>query len=339
MSPAVAGLDLDALVAHLREHLPIDGRVTVDLLQGGRSNLTYRLTMPEVSWVLRRPPMGIVAPSANDVRREFTVLHGLAESAVPVPEAVHLCEDPAVIGVPFSVMSFVEGRVVRSDADARALGPAAAEHARSLIEELAVLHAVDPAAVGLGGFGRPDGYLGRQVRRWSQQWEIVRTRELPGLRELHHQLVDRTPTESRTSIVHGDYRIDNVLFEPDSPDIAALLDWEMSTLGDPLSDLATLVVYWDPLCAPLLADGHPTSANPDFPGVDELVDLYAARAGMELGDVSFHLGLACFKLAVIGEGIHRRYIDGDTVGGDFAHVGEAVEPLVAAGLRLLRRGR
>jgi aminoglycoside phosphotransferase (APT) family kinase protein len=338
MATPVAGLDVDALVAHLRQHLPIDGDVRVELLQGGRSNLTYRLTMPEVSWVLRRPPLGIVAPSANDVRREFTVLRGLADSPVPVPEAVHLCEEASVLGVPFSVMSFVEGRVVRSDADARALGPAAAEHARSLVEELAVLHAVDPAAVGLEMFGRPDGYLARQVDRWSRQWEIVKTRDLPALTELHRQLVACTPTESRTSIVHGDYRIDNVLFEPGTPRIAALLDWEMSTLGDPLSDLATLVVYWDPLCAPLLADGHPTSANPAFPTAAEVIDLYASVAGVELGDLSFHRGLACFKLAVIAEGIHRRFVDGDTVGDDFDHVGDAVAPLVATGLEVLGSG-
>ncbi|HEY6531979.1 MAG TPA: phosphotransferase family protein [Acidimicrobiales bacterium] len=335
----LVALDTEALVAYLRGLLPIGPEApTIALLHGGRSNLTYRVSGTAESWVVRRPPLGVVAPSANDMGREFTVLRGLTDSDVPVPEAIHLCEDVAVIGAPFLVMSFVEGTVVRSEADAARLGPAASDHARLLVEQLARLHAVDPSAVGLDEFGRPVGYLQRQVSRWWRQWEIVHTRDLEGIRELHHRLERNVPAESRASIVHGDYRIDNVLFDPDGTRITAVLDWEMSTLGDPLSDLATLLVYWDPICAPLLADGNPISGNPAFPSQDELVQLYADAAATDPGDMSFHLALAYFKSAVIAEGIHRRFVDGDTVGGDFARVGDGVEPLVAAGLERLGAG-
>ena len=155
------------------------------------------------------------------------------------------------------------------------------------------------------------------------------------LLELHRQLVARIPTKGRGAIVHGDYRIDNVLFDQPGERIVAVLDWEMSTLGDPLSDLAMMLVYWDPICTPLLAEGHPISGNPDFPSQSEVAELYATETGFDLGDMSFHVALAYLKTAVIAEGIHRRFVDGDALGGDFAHVGEAVEPLAEAGLARL----
>ena len=332
----VVALDVSALIDHLEDIIPIDrDALEIELLQGGRSNLTYRLTTPTASWVVRRPPLGVVAPSANDVRREFTVLRALERSSVPVPRAVHLCEDAAVIGAPFLVMTFVEGTTIRSPEDGAALGGLAADCTRLLIDQLARLHVIDPGEVGLTDFGTPQGYLGRQVSRWWRQWDIVRTRKLDAISELHDRLARSIPPVGRSALVHGDFRIDNVLFDHEFTRVTAVLDWEMATLGDPLADLALLLVYWDPICAPLLAEGHAISGNPAFPAAHDLVGMYAERVGEDPGDLSFFLGLAYFKAAVIVEGIHRRYVDGDTIGPDFEQVGDAVTPLVNAGLEQL----
>jgi aminoglycoside phosphotransferase (APT) family kinase protein len=335
-APEVEALDISALVDHLHGIIPVDrDSLEIELLHGGRSNLTYRLSTPTGSWVVRRPPLGVVAQSANDVQREFTVLQALERSAVPVPRAVHLCQDAAVIGAPFLVMSFVEGTTIRSPEDGAALGGLAADCTQLLIDQLARLHVIDPGDVGLTDFGKPKGYLERQVSRWWHQWGIVRTRELEVIGDLHDRLARSIPTADRTALVHGDFRIDNVLFDHEFTRVTAVLDWEMATLGNPLADLAMLLVYWDPTCAPLLAEGHAISGNPAFPSVHDLVGMYAERTGEDPGDLSFFLGLAYFKAAVIAEGIHRRYVDGDTIGRHFERVGHAVAPLACAGLKQL----
>ena len=232
-------------------------------------------------------------------------------------------------------MSFVPGVAIRNEVDAARLDLAAPDYADALVRQLATLHAIEPSSVGLTEFGRTDGYLARQVARWGKQWSVVRTRDIGIVSELFEGLARIVPAERRSAIVHGDFRIDNVLFAPASPRITAVLDWEMSTLGDPLADVAMLLVYWDPTCAPLLSDGHPISGNPAFPSSEELMAMYVEATGGEAVDMSFYLALAYFKAAVIAEGIHRRYADGDSVGGDFSHVQDAVEPLAAAGLRSL----
>lgn len=198
---------------------------------------------------------------------------------------------------------------------------------------------MDPAAVGLTDFGRPEGYLLRQVRRWYGQWERVRTRDLPDVDTLHARLEATCPAESGAAIVHGDYRVDNAIVDPDDPSrIRAVVDWEMATLGDPLADLALHLAYGDPAFAPVLG-GSAASTSPRMPARDALAERYAWASGRDLGDLGPHLALAYFKIAVIAEGILQRHLRGDTRGGGFAMVGAATAPLAAAGLRALGGAR
>ncbi|MGA4541868.1 phosphotransferase family protein [Uniformispora flossi] len=338
MSGAVTvdGLDLPALERFFADHVPeFDGGLRAELMHGGRSNLTYRLTDGHRTWVLRRPPLGGVTPSAHDMAREYRVVDALAGSAVPVARAVVF--GPAeVLGVPFAVFDHVAGAVIRTPEDLHALPDARiADCAFALVDTLAGLHAVSPDAVGLAGFGRAEGYLSRQIRRWHDQWQRVRTRELPDVDKLHARLAEACPAESGASIVHGDFRIDNAILAADDPsDIRAVVDWEMATLGDPLADLGLHLAYANPAFAPVLADAA-ASTSPRLPSPDRLADRYAATSGRDVRDLGFYTALGLFKVAVIAEGIHARHRQGLTRGTGFGSVGSAVEPLTAAGLRVL----
>ncbi|WP_326837447.1 phosphotransferase family protein [Amycolatopsis rhabdoformis] len=332
------GLDLAALEAFFAARVPgFGGRLSAELLQGGRSNLTYVLTDGRSRWVLRRPPLGGLTPSAHDMGREYRVVAALRDSDVPVARAVALGGED-VLGVPFSVVEHIDGVVFRTTEQLGKLSDDEVRRcAHGLVDVLARLHAVDPHAVGLDGFGRPEGYLGRQVRRWHDQWLRVKTRELPDIDALHTRLADTCPAESGASIVHGDYRIDNVILDPDDPGTArAVVDWEMATLGDPLADLGLHLVYSDPAFAPVLA-GAAASTSDRLPPVRELAQRYAELSGRDLGPLDFHLALGYFKIAVIAEGIHARYRQGLTLGSGFEAVGAAVAPLAAAGLRAAAR--
>ncbi|MFE0256760.1 phosphotransferase family protein [Streptomyces sp. NPDC059010] len=328
------GLDVDALGKWLGELVPdLDGPVRARLLQGGRSNLTYEIQAGPHHWVLRRPPLGTLTPSAHDMAREYRVVAALHGTGVPVAAPVGLCEDRSVIGAPFAVVEFVDGTVVRSAQDAASLS---ADEQRgcalALVDRLAALHAVDPAAVGLGEFGRPEGYLTRQLKRWRGQWGLVRTRETPLVDQLFTALVDRLPTKGPSGIVHGDYRLDNTLLDRADPELVrAIVDWEMATLGDPLTDLGMLLVYWDPVSEPVLGVRHILHGNPGFPTAGELAEHYAHRTGADLSQLPFYQALGYFKLAVIAEGIHARHLAGQTVGDGFHTVGDAVLPLLRAG--------
>lgn len=331
------GLDLTALDAFLAEHVAgYRGGVTARLLSGGRSNLTYRVTDGESVWVLRRPPLGTLTPSAHDMGREYRFVSALAGSGVPVAPAVALAGS-SVIGVPFALTGFVDGVVLRSEDDLAAYSDEKVrETAFALVDTLAALHAVDVTTGALAGSGKPAGYLRRQVDRWYSQWERVKTRELADIEALHALLDAGCPAESDASVVHGDFRIDNAITDPQDPArVRALVDWEMATLGDPLADLALHTAYGDPAFAPVLA-GSAASTSPRMPGADELVERYVAASGREPRDWAFHRGLAYFKIAVIAEGIHERHVRGDTRGEGFATVGEATAPLAAAGLRAAR---
>jgi aminoglycoside phosphotransferase (APT) family kinase protein len=308
---------------------PVQGR----LISGGRSNLTYEVSDGARTWVVRRPPLGHVLATAHDMGREYRVITALRDTDVPVPLTYALCTDPDVLGAPFYVMSKVDGVPYRTADQLAEVGPirarAIAEH---MIGTLAVLHAVPPAEVGLADFGRPEGFLARQVRRWKQQLDASRTRPLAGIDELHALLAADPPDGSPPSIVHGDYRLDNVLVDADDK-VAAVVDWEMATLGDPLTDVGLLVVYQQ---MDRLGDGPMASDAPGYPSVPEVLDLYAARSGRDLSDLGFYIALASFKAAVILEGIHFRYVHGQTVGEGFERIGALVEPLVAAGLAAMR---
>ncbi|UIJ63142.1 phosphotransferase family protein [Amycolatopsis acidiphila] len=332
----VDGLDLPALERFFATHVPeFRGGLTAELLQGGRSNLTYLVTDGSHKWVLRRPPLGGLTPSAHDMLREYRVVAALAGSGVPVARAVAHA-DAGVLDVPFAVVEHVDGTVIRTVEQLHALpGDEIARCAYGLVDVLARLHAVDPAAVGLAEFGRPEGYLSRQVRRWYDQWQRVRTRELADLDRLHDLLAAGCPAESGASIVHGDYRIDNAILDPADPGtVRAVVDWEMATLGDPLADLALHLVYADPTFAPVLA-GSAASTSERLPPAADLAQRYARSGGRDLGELGFYLSLGYFKIAVIAEGIHARFRRGMTRGAGFDTVGEAVAPLAAAGLRVL----
>jgi aminoglycoside phosphotransferase (APT) family kinase protein len=311
------------------------GPLRAELLAGGRSNLTYLVTDGSSRWVLRRPPLGELTPSAHDLAREYRVVSALY-GHVPVPPAVALCEDADVLGVPFAVTGYVDGLLLRTREDLAAYPPARLrECAFGLIDTLAALHAVSYRDVGLGNFGRWEGYLERQVRRWMDQWQRVATRELPDLDTLYRGLADRVPRESGGSIVHGDFRVDNVLLDrADLGTVRAIVDWEMATIGDPLADLGLTLVYRDPAFAPVIADGA-ASTSVLFPAPDELAERYARSSGRDLGKLGFYLALGYFKSAVIAEGIHNRYLRGMTVGDGFTGIGQTVPPLAAAGLRAL----
>jgi aminoglycoside phosphotransferase (APT) family kinase protein len=245
-----------------------------------------------------------------------------------------VCATADVIGAPFYVMEHVRGTPYRSAAELEQLGPERTRDiAERMVDTLLALHAVDPAAVGLGDFGRPDGFLERQVRRWKQQLDASRSRDLPGIDELHDRLAASVPRSGPPAIVHGDFRLDNLLVDDDQ--VTAVLDWEMATLGDPLTDVALLDAYQS---LPLVVGANAVSdasRAPGYPPPAELLARYAAGSGRDLSGLSFHLGLAYFKLAVILEGIHYRYTQGQTVGEGFATIGEATGPLVAAGLAAL----
>ncbi|MEO3824111.1 phosphotransferase family protein [Actinomadura sp. B10D3] len=331
----VPGLALDRFRDFFEAARPgaVAGTLRARVIEGGRSNLTYEVTDGRSSWIVRRPPLGHVLATAHDMAREYRVMTALAGTAVPVPETYALCDDPAVIGAPFYVMEMVEGVPYRSASGLRPLGmERVARIAERMVDTLVELHRVDPAEAGLADFGRPEGFLARQVRRWRKQLDASRSRDLPAAAELHARLEAGVPAESTPAIVHGDYRLDNLLV--DSADrIAAVLDWEMATLGDPLTDLALLLVYMGRKApVPGTAD---VSGAPGFPTAEDVLARYAARSGRDVSRIGFYVGLACFKLAVISEGIHYRYIHGQTVGEGFETVGDAVEPLLRSGLAAL----
>ena len=333
------GLDLGALTGYLAPWgWAPDGAEPAsraELFAGGKSNLTYRITDGTRDWVLRRPPLGHVLATAHDMAREYRVMSALATTPVPVPAMVTLCEDPGVIGAPFYVMEYVEGSILRRTIDTDKLDDrqrtALAHH---LIDTLADLHEVDPAAVGLSDFGHPDGFLERQVRRWTQQLERSRSRDVPGFDDLADRLAKQVPVSQRASIVHGDYRLDNVLVGPDQQ-ILAVLDWEMATLGDPLCDLGLLPVYAAPVpgVAGIVSDGM--GPHNGFPSIESLIRRYADRSGLDVSELSWYTALGYYKLAVICEGIHFRFAKGQTVGPGFDQIGSIVEPLVSAGRRVL----
>ena len=316
----------------------------MDLITGGRSNLTYTVACPADTVVLRRPPLSAVRPTAHDMGREYRVLSALADSTVPVPRTLHLCTDPSVLGAPFYLMERVDGVVVRPDL-AAGYAPQPEQRAamaEALVSTLADLHAVDPGAVGLAGFGHPDGYLTRQVRRWVTQWTGWRDQDRPDLDRLAERLGERMPASPTGPVVHGDYRLDNVMFDPTDPArILAVLDWEMSTLGDPLADLGLLLVYWtqardEPLDGPAVVP--PVTALPGFPDRADVVADYVRRTGRDVTDLPWYMAFGFFKLAVVVAGIVVRERAGAMVGSHDDPPARAIDPLVRRGLAVLASG-
>jgi aminoglycoside phosphotransferase (APT) family kinase protein len=351
------------LAGWLNEHVP-GGPVEltdIQLIAGGRSNLTYRLTVTSRDGtpkdgtrhlVLRRPPLGHVLPTAHDMSREYRVLSALAGTEVPVAPLVAANTDTEVIGAPFYVMQYVPGVVLRTRNDTKDLTEdQAAQLSRRLAEMLAAIHGVDVAQVGLGDLGRGAGYLRRQLDRWQRQWDLSAEREVPGYEELVNRLTEKLPeTEGQITLVHGDYRLDNALVRLDpEPRIAAVVDWEMATLGDPLADLGLTLVYWtedgeESWLSPDPQAGSPTrprgvstdaTAAPGFWTRAEFAAEYARLTGRDVSRIGYYVAFGYFKLAVVLEGIHARYRQGKTVGEGFEQEGFAVPLLITRAHEIL----
>jgi aminoglycoside phosphotransferase (APT) family kinase protein len=322
-------------------HDPRWASCDVALIAGGKSNLTYRIASDAGEVVLRRPPLGHILPTAHDMAREYRVLAALEGSPVPVPRVLHLDGPEGPLGAPFYLMERVVGHVCRNALPAGyADSPSQrADIGAALVDTLADLHTVDPAAVGLEDFGRPAGFMERQLRRWSQQWDATKAQDHPELDELRDELVRTQPEQRVAAIVHGDYRLDNAVLHPTAPGrIVAVLDWEMSTLGDPLADLGTLLAYWsergDDAVRTAARMMPPVTAGDGFPTRAEIVARYAWRTGFDVTDVDWYQAFAFFKLAVVCQGIAARAAGGAMLGSGFDEAQRLVAPLVAAGLRL-----
>jgi aminoglycoside phosphotransferase (APT) family kinase protein len=340
VTDSLAGLDLGALDRHLQGiGIPRSGQLRAELISGGRSNLTFRVHDDASAWVLRRPPMHGLTPSAHDMAREYRVVAALADTPVPVADAVTLCEDESVLGAPFAMVSYVPGRVVRSAGELEVIGDRTEidRCVDELIRVLANLHAVDPASVGLADFGRPDGYLQRQVRRWAGQWQHVRLDDDDrdaDVHRLHSALAEAVPPHSGSSIVHGDYRIDNTILDShDAAVVRAVVDWELSTLGDPVSDAALMCAYRNP-AMDLILNLQSAWTSPLIPPPDELAHRYSTISGRPLAHWPFYMSLAYFKIAIIAAGIDFRLrMAGGGDGSD--RVGEVIAPLIALGLETI----
>jgi aminoglycoside phosphotransferase (APT) family kinase protein len=330
------GINYERVSRFFAENVPgANTELRFELLSGGRSNLTYKVIAPDRVWVMRRPPLGHVLPTAHDMAREYRVLTGLNDTDVPAPRTFALCEDPEVNEYPFYVMEYKEGVIV---GERLPPGYAATPDERrrmslALIDALVKLHAVDYNAVGLGDFGRPEGYLERQVRRWSEQWERSKTRELPEIDELIRRLNASIPESPAPTIVHGDYRLGNMMLNPNDPGkVEAILDWEMATLGDPLADLGYTFIFWgqsdDPPERLEARSISALTAQEGFLTRDELAAEYARRSGRSTEFIHFYEVLAYYKLAVITEGIWARHLQGKTVGEGFEGYGQTTVNLV-----------
>jgi aminoglycoside phosphotransferase (APT) family kinase protein len=326
-------VDPGALTRYLDRRLPGEGPFEVERHLAGHSNETFFIRRSGHEWVLRRPPRGAFLPTAHDVLREHRVLSAVADRPVRAPRPVLACEDESVIGAPFYVMERIEGVVVRDrlppfvDQDERqCLG-------EELVDALAELHAVDWRAAGLEGWGKPAGYLERQVRRWTGQLQLATrfTRPLPDLVETADWLSEGLPASPPATIVHGDYKLDNVVLAAESPvRLVAILDWEMSTIGDPLADLGYLLSFWrEPGDPPdlVLDEELGITRQPGFPSRAELVRRYRERTGWEPGDLTWYLVLAIWKLAILLEGSYARHLAGVTDDPLFARLEEGVPAL------------
>lgn len=324
-SQTIKGIDVDAVTDWLTRCVPdVSLPLAVELIAGGHSNLTFELreTAPPAGsspeprrWVLRRPPLGQVLSTAHDMGREYRIISALARSDVPVPHTVGLSADESVNGAPFYVMDFVDGRVIRSATDADALDePARARAGRSLVEVLGAIHAVDVNSVGLGDLAKKDDYIARQLKRWYAQFRKSESQvegglDLPQVHEAHDALADAIPLQHGSTIVHGDYRLDNCMIGPNG-EVVAVLDWEICTLGDPMADVGLLWVYWtDPGQEAVLPQASPTSL-PGFPTRLELMDLYHTSTGRDLTDLPYYVAFGYWKLACIIAGVYARYAGG-----------------------------
>lgn len=312
MEATIEGVEVERVTGWFADHVPeATAPLSFDLIAGGHSNLTFAVTDAFGDrWVLRRPPLGHVLATAHDMSREHTIIAALGPTDVPVPPAVGLCTDAGVNGAPFYVMRFVDGLIVRDEASAEPLSVAARRRAsESIVDTLAAIHRVDPDAVGLGELGRKEGYIPRQLKRWYRQWEQSKTRDLPAIDEVHDRLLGAVPEQGPATIVHGDYRLDNCMVSP-AGQVAAVLDWEICTLGDPMADVGLLMVYWtDAGDEHSALPGAATTLEGFAPKAD-LLARYAEVSGRDVSAVDYYAAFGYWKLACILEGVYARYAGG-----------------------------
>ena len=333
----VEGIDEEPVTRWLAERIPgFTPPLTFTLIAGGRSNLTFRVTDRKGgACVLRRPPLGHVLESAHDMGREHRIVSALAGSEVPVPLTHGLCEDPQVNGAPFYVMSFVDGRVLHDVESAAPLPEEERYHlGLHVIDVLAKLHQIEPEDVGLGNLGRREAYLARQLKRWNRQWEATRTHEIPEMEETSRLLAARMPEQVGATIVHGDYRLGNMIVGDGR--IRAVLDWELCTLGDPLADVGYLLNSWiEP--GEGAAPVAPTAVG-GFPARAEICARYQSGTGRDLSGIDYYRAFSHWRLAAIGQGVYKRYLMGamgDTSGMDLEAYKEGVQQRAAVALKLL----
>ncbi|HEU5142134.1 MAG TPA: phosphotransferase family protein [Solirubrobacterales bacterium] len=341
---APPGIDPAAVEAWFADHVEgAEPPLTFEKISGGHSNLTYRVSdLAGRRWALRRPPLGKRLGSAHDMAREHKVVSALGPTEVPVAPVVGLCEDETVNEAPFYVMEFVEGPILRGLAEAEAFPDEDDRRAigERVADTLVAIHAVDPDAVGLGDLGRKEDYVARQLRRWHGQWEKSKTRELAAIDAVHERLSARIPEQGPATIVHGDYRLDNMILTPEG-EVAAVVDWELCTLGDPLADVGLLMVYWPEAGEEGVALGQPATMAPGFPSREEVAARYAERSGRDLSDLDFFVALGYWKLAIILEGVYARYAAGQygKVDEGIQHFARLVERLADAADEAEARGR
>ncbi len=333
-------IDEASLVAYLDGRLPGDGAIAIHRHQAGHSNETFILERGGRSWVLRRPPLGAFLPSAHDVLREFRVLDALKATDVRVPRTLLACEDESVVGAPFYVMEKVDGVVIRSELSEAFDEGARGAIADELVDALVELHAVDPASCGLDAFAKPTGYLERQLRRWTGQLELTmpHSRELPDLVALGEWLAAHRPASRETTVVHGDYKLDNVMFAAGPPvQLVAILDWEMSTLGDPLADVGWMVSFWrerGDASDDLFAETSRVTELQGFRARSDLVERYARATGRDVERLDWYVVLAIWKLAILLEGSYARHLAGMTDDPFFAQLERGVPALADRALEL-----
>jgi len=324
VSTETAGIDSDVLSAWIRAHLGHwCGPARVVAITGGQSNLTYRVDDADGrSCVLRRPPLGQQLATAHDVAREYRVLAALRDNEVPVPRVIGFCDDNNIIGAPFYVMHYIEGLVPRTEYEfsAAMIEPSRRHAGEQLVDTLVALHVIEPTDVGLDSLGAPTGYVHRQLNRWQRQWEMSRTTPIPAIDNVARRLADSIPTEAPHRIVHGDYRLDNVILDPATGAIRAVLDWELCTLGDPLADLGLLAVYSpDGHHDNPLADMGVASLAAGFPTRDELLERYASRSGRDITNIDYFVALGYWKLAIIVQRVYVRTLAARGDGPDPNH--------------------
>ena len=332
-TPQPLGIDVPAVSAWLVEHVhDLEPPLEFERIGEGQSNLTYRVhDAARRVVVLRRPPTGEILPSAHDMVREHRILTGLSSAHMPVPRPLALCEDPSVTGAPFYAMEHVQGLVVNSrDAAERLTPPARRETGTSMMRTLARLQSTDLDASGLSDLRRPGGYASRQLRRWRRQWEASRTHEAPLIDELADRLEANVPEEREETVVHGDFHLLNAIVGPDGS-IRAVVDWELCTVGDPLADLGLTIAYWGELGTPAASEGRlfrePITDLAGFPTAPDLVAEYQRASGRDVSPLPFWLSFAYWKIAIITEGVYRRWLDNPALGTDPGHLGAAVDRL------------